>query len=265
MVLIWREIASGASHPVDILLLQGEMSKQIHRKARPFSATENQALLEGVKKYNDQRNVWSLILLDEDLAPQFNDRPNVQLKDGFRTMRRGGTSSTFLVNGKRRPAHWWRLDITQAMSMQKNAMTQARQKSVQAQTIASAQVRATQLHTGIEAQMHMRAHGGHSMTQKNQNQQQAHLQQQKQLQQQIQQRQLQQQQQQLAAAIAAASNSSQQQQKSQSAGSSQPSGTSRGASDSRGCGASAQSNKLNRANSVSLGGAASSSVDDLLL
>ncbi|KAK1937110.1 hypothetical protein P3T76_009888 [Phytophthora citrophthora] len=382
-------------------------NRKNHRKYRPFSATEERALLEGVKKYNGQRNVWSLILVDKELGPQFNDRSNVQLKDKFRTMRRAGATSSLLINGggtaNRRPSaestptsessaatgtttattattsrtatHTSTAALTaavsaavnvtsraqsavtsasqqaaallvqnsnaasamfadpnlylagsfsipshisQGMSMQQMTTTQSRQQSVQAQAqahaqaqaqahaqaqaIANAQARAAQVQ--LEAQMQMRAHGGqqqvnikqqyqtvnahggafsagipgyqlvgnqivpqqslyYSMTQNNQNQQ-AHLQQQ-QLQQQLQQRHLQQQQQQLAAAIAAASNSSQQQQKSQSAVSNQPSGTSRGASDSRGRGANAQSDKHIDGNSVSLGGAASSPVDDLLM
>ncbi|KAL4146661.1 hypothetical protein PRNP1_012525 [Phytophthora ramorum] len=74
-------------------------NRKNHRKYRPFSATEERALLEGVKKYNGQRNVWSLILIDKELGPQFNDRSNVQLKDKFRTMRRAGTTSSLLVSG----------------------------------------------------------------------------------------------------------------------------------------------------------------------
>ncbi|KAG6608835.1 uncharacterized protein IUM83_14839 [Phytophthora cinnamomi] len=74
-------------------------NRKNHRKYRPFSATEERALLEGVKKYNGQRNVWSLILIDKELGPQFNDRSNVQLKDKFRTMRRAGATSSLLVSG----------------------------------------------------------------------------------------------------------------------------------------------------------------------
>ncbi|KAI9919919.1 hypothetical protein PsorP6_016016 [Peronosclerospora sorghi] len=74
-------------------------NRKNHRKYRPFSATEERALLEGVKKYNGQRNVWSLILIDKELGPQFNDRSNVQLKDKFRTMRRAGTTTALLISG----------------------------------------------------------------------------------------------------------------------------------------------------------------------
>ncbi|KAE9294049.1 hypothetical protein PF008_g24643 [Phytophthora fragariae] len=74
-------------------------NRKNHRKYRPFSATEERALLEGVKKYNGQRNVWSLILIDKELGPQFNDRSNVQLKDKFRTMRRAGATSSLLISG----------------------------------------------------------------------------------------------------------------------------------------------------------------------
>uniref|UniRef100_K3XBE5 Myb-like domain-containing protein n=1 Tax=Globisporangium ultimum (strain ATCC 200006 / CBS 805.95 / DAOM BR144) TaxID=431595 RepID=K3XBE5_GLOUD len=73
-------------------------NRKNHRKYRPFSAAEERALMEGVKKYNGQRNVWSLILIDKDLGPQFNDRSNVQLKDKFRTMRRSGTTSSVVVS-----------------------------------------------------------------------------------------------------------------------------------------------------------------------
>ncbi|KAE8986363.1 hypothetical protein PR001_g22621 [Phytophthora rubi] len=74
-------------------------NRKNHRKYRPFSATEERALLEGVKKYNGQRNVWSLILIDKELGPQFNDRSNVQLKDKFRTMRRARATSSLLISG----------------------------------------------------------------------------------------------------------------------------------------------------------------------
>ncbi|RLN84441.1 hypothetical protein BBJ28_00012820 [Nothophytophthora sp. Chile5] len=72
-------------------------NRKNHRKYRPFSAAEERALMEGVKKYNGQRNVWSLILIDKELGPQFNDRSNVQLKDKFRTMRRSGSTSSLVV------------------------------------------------------------------------------------------------------------------------------------------------------------------------
>ncbi|KAL0585477.1 hypothetical protein ABG067_004827 [Albugo candida] len=67
-------------------------NRKNHRKYRPFTPVEERALLEGVKRYHGQRNVWSLILSDKDLGPQFNDRTNVQLKDKYRTMKRSGSS-----------------------------------------------------------------------------------------------------------------------------------------------------------------------------
>lgn len=73
-------------------------NRKNHRKYRPFTKIEEDALMEGVKKYNGQRNVWSLILVDKDLGPKFNDRSNVQLKDKFRTMRRSGNTSSLVVD-----------------------------------------------------------------------------------------------------------------------------------------------------------------------
>ncbi|EQC31394.1 hypothetical protein SDRG_10995 [Saprolegnia diclina VS20] len=73
-------------------------NRKNHRKYRPFTAMEERALIEGVKKYNGQRNVWSLILVDKDLGVQFNDRSNVQLKDKYRTLRRSGLVNTVSVS-----------------------------------------------------------------------------------------------------------------------------------------------------------------------
>ncbi|KAF0711790.1 Aste57867_5048 [Aphanomyces stellatus] len=72
-------------------------NRKNHRKYRPFTAMEERALIEGVKKYNGQRNVWSLILVDKDLGVQFNDRSNVQLKDKFRTLRRSGMATSITL------------------------------------------------------------------------------------------------------------------------------------------------------------------------
>ncbi|KAG9416945.1 hypothetical protein AC1031_001334 [Aphanomyces cochlioides] len=73
-------------------------NRKNHRKYRPFTAMEERALIEGVKKYNGQRNVWSLILVDKELGVQFNDRSNVQLKDKFRTLRRSGMATTITLS-----------------------------------------------------------------------------------------------------------------------------------------------------------------------
>ncbi|RHY17066.1 hypothetical protein DYB25_000632 [Aphanomyces astaci] len=72
-------------------------NRKNHRKYRPFTTMEERALIDGVKKYNGQRNVWSLILVDKDLGVQFNDRSNVQLKDKFRTLRRSGVANTITL------------------------------------------------------------------------------------------------------------------------------------------------------------------------
>ncbi|OQR93161.1 hypothetical protein THRCLA_08528 [Thraustotheca clavata] len=72
-------------------------NRKNHRKYRPFTALEERALIEGVKKYSGQRNVWSMILVDKDLGVQFNDRSNVQLKDKYRTLRRSGLVNTVVL------------------------------------------------------------------------------------------------------------------------------------------------------------------------
>ncbi|ETW09146.1 hypothetical protein H310_01581 [Aphanomyces invadans] len=72
-------------------------NRKNHRKYRPFTTMEERALIDGVKKYNGQRNVWSLILVDKDLGVQFNDRSNVQLKDKFRTLRRSGVANAITL------------------------------------------------------------------------------------------------------------------------------------------------------------------------
>ncbi|KAG1704883.1 hypothetical protein DVH05_004912 [Phytophthora capsici] len=171
------------------------MTQKTRRTYRPFSATEDQALVEGVEKYNGQRKVWSLILLDKELGPLFNDRSNIQLRSRFHTMRHAATASALLVKDKRLPASNKRLRKSQAI---KSTTTQDREKSGQPQAqakLANSQPQASANATQVDLQ------------------QQAYLQQYEKLQKQIQRRQLQQQQQQLAAAIAATSKSSQQLQK----------------------------------------------------
>ncbi|OQR97030.1 hypothetical protein ACHHYP_12918 [Achlya hypogyna] len=81
-------------------------NRKNHRKYRPFTALEERALIDGVKKYSGQRNVWSLILVDKDLGVQFNDRSNVQLKDKYRTLRRSGlvNSVSVATPSSRKPA-----------------------------------------------------------------------------------------------------------------------------------------------------------------
>lgn len=60
------------------------------RQYRPFSQSEELALIEGVRQYAGERNLWSMILNDEVLKLAFDRRTNVQLKDKFRTMKRAG-------------------------------------------------------------------------------------------------------------------------------------------------------------------------------
>ncbi|TYZ68943.1 hypothetical protein PybrP1_008696 [[Pythium] brassicae (nom. inval.)] len=78
-------------------LSQYTENRKNHRKYRPFTASEERALIDGVKKYKGQRNVWSMILVDEELGPLFNDRSNVQLKDKYRTMRRSGAAIAIIA------------------------------------------------------------------------------------------------------------------------------------------------------------------------
>ena len=65
-------------------------NRKNNRSYRPFEQQEEQALIEGVRRYSGERNIWSMILEDPKLGPRFNDRSNVQLKDKFRTMKRAG-------------------------------------------------------------------------------------------------------------------------------------------------------------------------------
>ena len=65
-------------------------NRKNNRQYRPFNTEEEQALIEGVRRYAGERNIWSMILEDEKLGPRFNSRSNVQLKDKFRTMKRAG-------------------------------------------------------------------------------------------------------------------------------------------------------------------------------
>lgn len=65
-------------------------NRKNNRQYRPFNQEEEQALIEGVRRYSGERNIWSMILDDDKLGPRFNQRSNVQLKDKFRTMKRAG-------------------------------------------------------------------------------------------------------------------------------------------------------------------------------
>lgn len=65
-------------------------NRKNNRQYRPFNQEEEQALIEGVRRYSGERNIWSMILDDPKLGPRFNERSNVQLKDKFRTMKRAG-------------------------------------------------------------------------------------------------------------------------------------------------------------------------------
>lgn len=64
--------------------------RKTNRKYRPFLQEEEQALIEGVRQYSGERNIWSMILEDPTLGSKFKERSNIQLKDKFRTMKRAG-------------------------------------------------------------------------------------------------------------------------------------------------------------------------------
>lgn len=65
-------------------------NRVVQRQYRPFSRGEEVALIEGVRQYAGERNLWSMILNDQVLKLAFDRRTNVQLKDKFRTMKRAG-------------------------------------------------------------------------------------------------------------------------------------------------------------------------------
>ena len=90
-------------------------NRKNNRQYRPFDQEEEQALIEGVRRYSGERNIWSMILDDPKLGKRFNDRSNVQLKDKFRTMKRAGQ----IIEVP--PARGSRAQISQTMSGRKPA------------------------------------------------------------------------------------------------------------------------------------------------